>query len=180
MLWQFHSSLSRQVALATSATNADECRQNVAVCVLLSVSLVETFFNMFFRIVVSEVGFTQFSAQILQDFKNQVSLEYKIKEWPKLIFGKNIDFSQGMGQKFIQLKNMRNWLMHFTSTFESFSFDNITVQGLADISKYEALNARDAAEALTIAEGFIAELLKLRGVQPEHMPFQLQFWLGKG
>lgn len=179
MLWQFHSSLNRQIGLATLATDVDERRQNVAVCIVLSVTLVETFFNMFFRVVVSEAGFKQFNEKIAQDFEDQVPLDHKIKEWPKLVFGKSLDLSQGIGQKFIELKNLRNWLMHFTSSFESVSFDNITIQGLADISTYEALGVQDATQSLTTAEGIISEVLKLRGAQAEHIPSNLQYWLGK-
>src|ERR1043166_4251732 len=179
ILWQFHSSLNRQIALATSATNADECREYVALCIVLSVTLVETFLNLFFRILVSEVGFTQFGNEVLRDFEKEASLGHKIKEWPKLLVDSGIDLSQGIGQKFIQLKALRNWLMHFTSSFETFSFDNITIQGLADISRYEELKIEDATEALNTAEGIIAEILRMRGARVEDIPSQLLSWIGK-
>jgi hypothetical protein len=69
--------------------------------------------------------------------------------------------------------------MHFTSTHETLAVDNITIHGLADISKHEALDGPDATRVLTIAEEIIAEIIKLRGVPQENIPYRLQSWLGR-
>src|SRR5947209_427707 len=111
MLWQFYSSLHRQVTFATQAADADVRKQTIALCIVKSITLVETFLNVFFQTVVNEVQFRRFSEWIASDLSGRVSLERKIKTWPKLVFDRGIDFSQGVGQKFLKLKDTRNWLM---------------------------------------------------------------------
>jgi hypothetical protein len=179
MLWQFYDLLRKLIHFGNQSTDPKEKRQFVALSIILSTTLVETFFNMFFRVMASEPQFAQYSNRIIADLASQVSLDYKVKEWPKLVLGKGIDFSKGIGQDFIGLKDTRNWLMHFTSTFESVHFDHVTIEGLADISKYEALDSQDAAFAISTAEGIIGEVLRLRGAQQDQIPFQLLHWLGR-
>jgi len=179
MLWQFYASLNRQVRTAIETEDVGEKRQNVAVCIILATTLVEAFLNIFFRVVVGEQGFSQFREKVMDDLDRRASLEYKIKEWPQLVFGQSIDFSKGIGQDFIALKDTRNWLMHFTSTYETVVVDNITVHGLADISRHEALDGAHATRALETAEAVIAEIIRLRGVPPENIPYHLQSWLGR-
>jgi len=179
ILWQFYASLDRQVRNTIKTEDVSERRQNVAVCIILATTLVEAFLNRFFRVVVSEQGFTQFVEQVMEDLNRRAPLEYKIKEWPKLVFGKSIDFGKGVGQDFVTLKDTRNWLMHFTNTWETIAFDNITIRGLADISRYERLDGADAARALETSEGIIAEIIRLRGVPQENIPYHLQSWLGR-
>lgn len=179
MLWRFYASLNRQVNSANQAKGDAERKQNVAVCIILAITLIEAFLNIFFRVVVSEKEFSQFSQQILDDLDRRASLEYKIREWPKLVFGKSIDFRNGIGKDFVALKDARNWLMHFTSTYETIVVDNMTIHGLADISRYEALGDEDAARALHTAQGTIAEIIRLRGIPRQDIPYHLQSWLGK-
>jgi hypothetical protein len=103
-LWQFYASLNRQVRAAIDTEDVVERRQNVAVCIILAATLVEAFLNSFFRVVVGEQGFTQFREKVMDDLDRRLSLEYKITEWPRLVFGKSIDFGKGVGQDFIMLK----------------------------------------------------------------------------
>jgi hypothetical protein len=167
------------VKTAIATEDDGERRQNIAVCIILAASLVEAFLNIFFRVVVGEEDFSQFKATVMNDLNRQASLEHKIKEWPRLILGKSIDFGKGVGQDFGVLKDTRNWLMHFTSTGDTLMLDNITMHGLADISRYEQLDGADAIRALETSEGIIAEIVKLRGVPQENLPYHLQSWLGR-
>jgi len=115
----------------------------------------------------------------MADLDRLASLEHKIKERPKLVFGKSIDFGNGIGQEFFALKDIRNWLMHFTSTYETFVVDNMTIHGLADNSRFEALGGEDAVRALQTAEGTIAEIIRLREIPTQNIPYHLQSWLGR-
>ena len=179
ILWEFYAILLHQVELAAQASEPKQKRRMVATCIILSVTLVETFLNIYFRIVASEQQFAHASTTILEDLRNQSSLEYKIKEWPRLAFGVSIDFGQGVGQEFISLKDDRNWLMHFSSTYESVKVDHITIQGLSNISRYESFDRYNPNRTVAIAEGIIIEIFKLRGMTPGQGPPTLLQWLGK-
>ena len=92
MVWQFFEALRRSVA---RAHNVDQrfLAQEVAVSVFLAVATVETFLNLFFRIVV-EKGENTHKEQLLRDLSfPYLSLEMKIKRWPKNILGKSIERS---------------------------------------------------------------------------------------
>lgn len=151
-------------------------------CVFLSVTVVETFLNAFFRIVVTEDGYTQHAKTILDGLSGQsryADLETKIKEWPKCIFGKSLNLASGAGQHFVTLKNTRNDLMHFTSSHDTIKVsDGVYLSGMADTGIFDSLDANMAIEALKTAQGFISEVLLTKGVKPEDIPKNIHFWTG--
>jgi hypothetical protein len=179
ILWEFYAILTHQADLASKASEPEQKRRMMATCIILAVTLVETFVNIYFRIVASEKQFSHAGAEIMEDLRNQMSLDYKIKKWPRLAFGASVDFGQGVGQDFISLKEDRNWLMHFSSTYEPVSFDNVTIQGLSDISRYESFDHYDPIRTVSTVEGIIIEILKLRGITSNQVAPSLLQWLGK-
>lgn len=183
MVWELFAALRRlcsRVQEAHSVQDTSALRQDAALCIILAVQCVEVFFNIYFRILVSEPSYTHAADRILIDLENkQFGLDRKIKEWPKLVFRKNLNLDKGAGQKFVTLKNLRHTLMHFTSSHETFAIPGIAIHGMADTSTYESLSVELAIEALHIAEAFLCEVFTLRGISSENLPHALHLWAGR-
>jgi hypothetical protein len=146
---------------------------------MAAITLVEAFLNVFFRVKVGEPGFEQHESIVLSDLSNRKSLDYKLKNWPRQILGKPLDLASPGVAAFMQLKECRNALMHFTSSHETVAIENIEIQGLADTTMYDGLVAADAVRAVFTAEGIIAELFRLAGFTEDRIPPGLHLWLGK-
>lgn len=183
IVWQFFEALRRICVRISECTeeNDSEIRQDAAIAVILSVQCIEVFLNVYFRVVVSEADFVHKAEEVIRDLSNpRFGLESKIRKWPQKVFGKELDFSQGAVQKFVELKNKRNRLMHFTSSHQSITeIPGVIIHGWADVSEYQALKAQDALDALSTSEGFLCEIFALRGIAPERFPHQLHSWTGR-
>lgn len=182
MVWQLFEAL-RRLCFRLNESQAKESesviRQDAALCVILAVQCVEVFLNVYFRILITEPGYTHAAEKVMDDLaKTQCGLDYKIKNWPVLVFGKRLSLDKGAGQQFIDLKNLRHRLMHFTSSHETFDVPGVAIQGLADISVYNSLSAKTGIEALQTAEAFLCEVFTLRGISSEKLPAQLHSWTG--
>jgi len=157
-----------------------ETRQDAAVAVILAVQCVEVFFNIFFRVLVSETSYSHAEHRICADLKNpRFGLDRKLKEWPAAVFGKGLELGSGTGQRFIALKNTRHRLMHFTSSHQTNSIPGVEIHGLADISVYSELSLQSAFDALRTAEDFLCEVFMLRGIAKDNLPHAMHSWTGR-
>jgi hypothetical protein len=154
-------------------------KDDVALCLMQAVAVVETFLNMFFRVAVEEPGFTQHKSRLLKDLKDRRSLEYKLKAWPATILGKAVNFEEPAAKAFLTLKERRNGLMHFTSSHETVFVPGITIHGLADTTILDRLTRIDALDAVEAVEGMIYVLLRARGISEQNLPHVLHSWTGK-
>ena len=179
MVWQYFQALCRLCYRIDSNQNKTELQQDAALCVILAVTGVEVFMNVYFRILVSEKPYEHAKERILQDLENQIALDQKIKEWPLVVFGMKINFGSGVGQQFIDLKNLRNELVHFSSTHETIELPGVTIHGLADTSVYSLLNANTPSKSLKVAEQFICDIFRLRGIEEENICHALHSWTGR-
>ena len=179
MVREYFSGLQRLVRRLDDAQDEKEIKQDVALCIMLSVTVVEAFLNIYFRVVVSKQEFIQYEKMILKDITNRKTIEYKLKNWPKKIFGTEIDFTSPIPKAFQELKDRRNDLMHFSSTHQTLKFPGIEFQGLTDTSAYNTLTKTDAIAALDTTEKFICELISLKGLTEEQVKATLQMWTGK-
>lgn len=153
-------------------------RQDSAVSIVLAVQCVEVFFNVYFRVLVEEEGFRESRAFILDELNKQVGLERKLKVWPKSLFGKELILGSGEGQKFLAFKRQRDRLTHFSSTHEAFEIPGIRVEGLADTTIYDNLDAVHATNALKAARSVIAEIFLLRGIEKTDLQGHVHQWTG--
>ena len=155
-------------------------RQEAAICVILAVQCVEVFFNVYFRVLISEPAYAHAAEKISEDLaRTQCGLDTKIKDWPKLVFGKKLPLDKGAGQRFIELKNLRHKLMHFTSSHETLAVPGLAIHGLADTTAYESLSVQAALEALHTAEEFLCEVFTLRGIAAKDLPHALHSWTSR-
>ena len=67
MVWKYFECLRRCVGRVRETSNQEEIHQEAALCVFMSVTVVEIFLNTLFRIVVEEEGYTQHREGILKD-----------------------------------------------------------------------------------------------------------------
>lgn len=183
IVWELFQALRRLCIRAQEAHIAQDesaLRQDAALCVILAVQCVEVFFNVYFRVLISEPAYAHAAEKIFADMaRTQCGLDRKIKDWPHHVFGKKLSLDKAAGQRFVALKNLRHRLMHFTSSHETFSVPGLVIHGLADISAYEALTVKSAFEALHTAEAFLCEVFLLRGISPENLPHEMHSWTGR-
>lgn len=179
MVWSYFSALRRMCYQVEEHSSEGHKREDAALCVITAVTVVEVFLNVYFRILISESPYKHAEEKIQNDLQKQMSLDRKLKEWPKEVFGKKIDFGAGAGQKFMELKNIRNGLVHFSSTWETVEVPGITIHGLADTSAFESLGEHSAIQALETAEEFLAEVFRLRGIKEADIPGALHSWTGQ-
>lgn len=179
MVWEYFEALRRLCRRVQECKNANEIRQDAALCVILAVNGVEVFLNIYFRILVSERMFESSYERIVQDLKSKVGIDIKIRDWPHVVFGSKINFGSGIGQKFTELKNKRNKLTHFSSSHETIEIPGVIINGVADTSAYDSMSKEMAIAALNIAEDFICEVFRIRGISENEIYHALHEWTGK-
>ena len=180
IIWHYFSALRRLVNGIEHTGDETAIRENVALCLMLAVTIVDAFLNVFFRVVISEPGFTANEKSILKDIKDRRSIDYKLKNWPERVFRKAIDFKAPTPKAFLALKERRNQLMHFTSSHTNVNLpDGVELRGLADTSSFDTLTPTDASSALALAEEMLCELFLLRGIPERELPHALHSWTGK-
>lgn len=179
IVWNYFAALRRLVSSTAGQPDSDERKQDVAVCVILSITAIEAFMNVYFRVVVAQPSFAASLAKIEADLKAQVPLTAKFKAWPRLIFGKQFDMASKAGLAFDALRQRRNKLVHFTSTRETIAIRDTSIHGVADMTAFDTLSPADAAHAVQTAEAVVSEIFLLAGIPNEQLPHMLHGWTGK-
>lgn len=179
MVWSYFEALRRLCYRVKSHENDNHKTQDAALCIILAVTGVEVFMNVYFRILITEEPYKHAKQRIFSDLDKPTPLERKLKDWPNLVFGEKIKFDSGIGQKFSNLKNIRNKLIHFSSTHETIEVPGITINGMADTTVYNSLGEHAANEVLEVAEEFIGEIFRLRGIHKNEICHTLHSWTGK-
>lgn len=179
MVWSYFEALRRLCYRTENCTYDNHKKQDAALCVILAVTGVEVFFNVYFRVLVSEQSYKHAKQRLLDDLKRHCSLDRKLRSWPLVVFGHELDFRSDVGQKFMRLKELRNSLVHFSSSHESIELPGLAIHGLADTTAFESLDENIAIEALNTAECLICEIFKLRGTEDKDLQHGLHAWTGK-
>jgi hypothetical protein len=179
MVWSYFSALRRMCRNVIEHSSEKHKREDAALCVIMAVTVVEVFLNVYFRILISESPYKHAEEKIMADLQKKVGLDRKLKVWPNLVFGNEIDFGAGAGQKFMELKKTRNSLVHFSSTWETLKAPGVSIHGMADTSTFMSLDDQSAIHALEIAKEFLAEVFKLRGIKEAEIPSLLHSWTGQ-
>lgn len=179
IIWSYFSLLRNLSYHSTEITDTNEKRENNLLIILMAVTVVETFYNIYFSLLVSDKKYQKHREKILKDVKNpNFSFEKKLKEWPILLFDKNIQFGAGIGQKFSNLKNLRNKLLHFLPEYKNIEFSNIKIESVVDISIYNDLDKFDATNCPSMILDFISELFILANCPKEKVGHQIHIWFG--
>lgn len=135
-------------------------KQYTSLCVILSVTIVEVFMNVYFRVLILEDQYKHAEKEILDDLNIEVPLDKKINNWSNLVFEEKIYFGSGAAQKFSMLKKLRNSLVHFSSAHETSEYSCIIINGMTDTSAYKSLSKVLLKEIMKIA---FTQYLKCEG-----------------
>lgn len=168
----------RRLVRTIQEAREEATQEDIALCLMLTVAVIETFLNLFFRVAVSEPAFSQYEELILRDLRRRSSLDHKLRKWPHTVFGQPLNLDDPVVQSFLALKERRNALMHFTSTHEALIGDGFEIRGLADTSVFDNLTPADATAALEITQGMLCVLLRHRGIPEASLPAALHLWTG--
>jgi hypothetical protein len=184
MVWAYFRSLRRLVQRIAETEDSPDQKDDIVLSIFMAVTVVEAFVNLFFRILVTEQLYQQHEKLVLDDLdtshpQGPKGLKYKLNHWPPKVLHKTLVWQSGVPNEFEQLRELRNLLMHVTSSHQWISVPGFEIHGLADTSVYDNLTVGDARKALEIAEGMVQELLRLRGVQDQQMGGALHHWIGK-
>lgn len=179
MMWEYYDCLRRQ-AVRTTRCAERELNQEIALTIILAVTVIEIFLNAYFRVVVSESPYRHHEERFLKDIEKRISLEKKCREWPKRILGAALDETNEHVKAFTELKSLRNNLVHFVSSHESIELPGkVTIHGMADTTAYQTLSVEDGVKCLGTVKGFAYEIFRLRGVPPEQFPHGFHAWFGE-
>lgn len=179
IIWHYLNGLRRTCARCVNESNLEFQKEDAAQCLMLSVTVVDAFLNVYFQVLVNTDKYTFAKSEIDSGLKRKIPIDRKIKEWPKLLFDKSINLGKGAGQKFMDIKGKRNSLVHFSSSYETLELpDNVFIHGLADISFYESLTSDDALAALNATENFLREVFKVSGHSEESVHHCMHLWAG--
>jgi hypothetical protein len=172
--------VARVLAEESGAAESDEQRRaKAATTILVAVSSVEAYLNIFARLWLSEDRGFEHAERITADLRSKKSLTLKLRDWPQLFFRKPLDLGQGAAHAFRRLLDVRNQLMHFSSEDHEFEFENIKIKGLIDTAVYNNLTPQDAVDAIDRAEAFIELLVRMQELSEEQVQNAMHYWTGR-
>lgn len=180
MVWEYLETLNHLLQSEHAWENKSSERKYAALIVIMSVTVVETFLNVFFRTLVENDKHIAHREWVVSDIKKRISIEEKLRKWPVAILGKQIELGHGPGQLFQATKKVRNFLVHFVTEHETVVVSpDVFFDGMADTTAYHALKKQDAVSAVRSAQGMIEEILKLTGATGEKLAGEIHHWTGK-
>lgn len=181
IVWEYFEALRRLVVESRDAESESTRRQSAALAVVMSVTVVEVFFNIWFRVRAEELYTPEEVAQLVSELGHPRpwSLDKKLKHWPKRYLGKELNLNDGPGAQFMKIKALRNSIVHFSSSHTTFEHGNVAIHGLADTTDYDELSFEKARSALFAAEDLIGEVFLLAGTPPENTRHMLHSWAGR-
>lgn len=167
IVWEWFTALKRLVAQSCSTEREADRRQCSALAVVMSVTVVEVFLNLWFRVHAEHNYTSEVVAILVSELEHPLpwSLDKKLRNWPNPYLGNELDLSSGPGTEFMRIKDLRDSIIHFNSTHTTLSYEGIEIQGLADTTDYDSLFYDKARNALFAAVNLITEVFNLAGVE---------------
>jgi hypothetical protein len=179
IVWDYFLSLRLTVQNAKDAPSPELERQATVLAIVMAVTACEVFLNLWFRVHVENLGPSANRALLLKELNSKISLHSKLAQWPQRYLSAPLDLRSGAAGEFIELKSLRNSIVHFTTAYESIDIGDHTFHGMTNTSVYDSLSVKEAVSALRVAENLVGEIFRLAGVEEERIPIALQAWTGK-
>jgi hypothetical protein len=179
IVWDYFLSLRLVEENARKSPSPEFSRQAAALAVVTAVTVIEFFLNLWFRVRVEERNVPGECEAFLKELSARISLDRKLKQWPQRYLSRALNVTSGAGAEFMKLKELRNSIVHFTSSHENVNLGNVVIHGLADTTEYNGLSAEKASWALQTAEDFVAEIFRLAGIASKEIPHALHAWAGR-
>ena len=183
MVTRCFRALSMLLSEIEDMESSDYQKDKIFLSLMLSVNTVETFINVYFRVIAEQEKFATSKDMILSDLSHDngskaLGLKSKLNNWPPKVLGKSVNWSSGVGSEFEELRKKRNKLMHFISGYETLEFDNIKIHGLSNTSDFDNLSYADATNSYRVAFLFVEYILKLAGTSEKNLPHAMHHWAG--
>ena len=178
IIWTYFRILTNSSNKISSIENEKEKKETIFITIIIAITVIEAFINIYFTLLIESEKYSSHRKKILYDLQKRISLDRKVKTWPKLLFKKNIDFYKGAGKEFKELKIIRNKLVHFIADYKNRDVGNIRINKLIDISEYEKLNEDYAKNIPEVVLDFTSEIFLLSGCKKENIPHQIHLWFG--
>lgn len=178
MVWNYSFAVRRAVARAEKTDDPTLVRQDAATVIFLCVTLVESFLNCFFRVLISEGKLGDSGSLVARDLIKRKSLARKITEWLPLLPQVGSEHGDYIWSEFEVLRELRNKLMHFQSSHETLELPGLRIEGLSDTSTYDQLDAKRAAWALGVAESVMHEVFVRAGQSETQRRASMHLWTG--
>jgi len=179
IVWDYFWSLRLLEENARKAPSPELARQSTALAVVMAVTVVEVFLNLWFRVRIEERKVPGEREAFLKELSARISLDRKVNQWPSRYLSGPLNFNSGAGAEFMKLKKLRNSIIHFTSSHQSVDLGEVAVHGLADTTEYDSLTASNASWALQTAEDVVAQVFRLAGIAAKEVPNALHAWAGR-
>lgn len=154
---------------------ADERLQDIAICIFLAVTMVDAFLNAYFRRLTLGAEYMHHSEKLLKDLERRISLDGKLRTWPKLFFPDRVDRDAVELQAFHKLKERRNTLMHFHAEPGVLRLGNQGVW-MIDSQLYDNLEIRDAVDAANISYALMKYLIAFWQASAAEVEQHLWMW----
>lgn len=175
---EYFATLREVANAACSARTATQQRRLAALAVTQAITTIEVFINLWGRQLLEEKRDQSLIEQFIKDLGNRLPFRKKLEQWPKLFFGKSLNFKHSPALELAELISLRNEIVHFESNYETVEYPQLIVHGLADTTKYDALQAQDAIRAVSIAENIALEFFRLAAFNPEDQEQAKSAWTG--
>jgi hypothetical protein len=151
----------------------------IAAAIILVVGAVEAYLNIVGRLWVEQVPDFEHADRIRKDLARRVPFGTKLRTWPEMLFGQPLALDAGTPKEFVELVELRNYLMHFTSTYDTLQVENVPIRGLTDMTRFYQLDAPAGRSAVDLAESTIFELIRLQGLSEERVLMAGTMWSGR-
>lgn len=179
IIWEYFDGLQRLARHANETDSEGTARQYAAMATMLSVTTIDAFVNVYFRVIVSDRQYSEHEELVLKHIRQRKPTEEKLKQWTRRIFGNQIDLNSEAYCAFRRLTEQRNALVHFKSSHETHSITlNLIVEGLADTTVFDELTAQDALTAVHTARAMLSTIFACCGISEDHIPHMMHGWTG--
>lgn len=172
-------SYSMQEALQRAAQSADgdQQRREILVSITLAVSMVETFWNALAQRLILLPQYEHARKSISDSLHRPFPLKRKLDQWPAVLFGKRFDSQSREVQRFHDVRELRNALMHFRGEPGVL---NLAGQGIlmTDTTVYDQLTLAKGVEAANAAWGVIKYFLSLVHPTDRETEIEMHYWTG--
>jgi hypothetical protein len=179
IIWEYFDSLRRLTCDAKKAQGTSQEKQLTALAVMMSINVIEVFINIWFQIHIEESTDLVLKKKFNEELFGNTTLHKKIMSWPQKYLSSHFDISTGIGAEIMNLKKLRNEIVHFKSAYETFSVPGVQIHGLANTSAYDELDFNSATRALETVERYIGEVFLMAGSSKSDIPAQLHAWIGR-
>jgi len=166
--------------MLSTRDSREKIEQDGIVAAFLCVTAIEAFTNLFFQIVAEEAEFSHASRRITDDLaKRGMPTGVKILTWTRIAFDRTIQEADPRWLRYQAMRDLRNQLTHFRSLHETVTVPGgVSVQGLADMSAFQALTENTPRDAFVCLCGVLAMVAEARGHAKDRIGNFIHLWLG--